>query len=144
MYRRTRAYFTSQNAQSSFDGRFEFAWREPILDIISLKIKKVVIATFASIALSPFYFLRTDCLALTRASPTFNGAPSQVAALIPNTPEIPGNPIHIGEEDDSEAFNTMPTLQNLWFEILDANGNVINPPDLGWSFVVELQLVVKC
>lgn len=141
--RRTRAFFTSQNASSKFGGRFEFNWREPIIDIISLKLKKVVIASFAAIGNSPYYFLRTDCLALTRATPTFNGLPSQVIAMIPNTPHNVGNPIDIGEEDDSEAYNLISELQNLWFEILDQNGVVINPPDAGWSFAVELQLVVK-
>lgn len=143
MARRTRAYFTSQRASLNNGGRFEWNWREPIVDILSLKLKKVVIANFVGIGNSPYYFLRTDCLSLTRASPLLNGAPTQAIALIPNTPSNVGNPIEISEEDDSEAFSHISTLHNLWFEILDANGTVINPPDVGWSFAVELQLVVK-
>lgn len=141
--RRTRAYFTSQSANSNYNGRFLFNWREPIVDILSLKIKKVVIGTFSTIDNSSYYFLRTDCLSLTRATPLLNGAPTQVVAMIPNTPAIVGNPIKLLEEDDSEAHNIIPILQNCWFEILDQNGAVINPTDAGWSFVVELQLVVK-
>jgi hypothetical protein len=124
-------------------GRFEFNWREPIIDIISLKLKKVIIANFATIGNSPYYCLRTDCIALTRGTSTINGAPSQIVAMIPNTPQTAGGPIEISEEDDSESFTSLSILHNLWFELLDANGLIINPPDLGWSFAVELQLVVK-
>jgi hypothetical protein len=63
--------------------------------------------------------------------------------MIPNTPQTAGGPIEISEEDDSESFTSLSILHNLWFELLDANGLIINPPDLGWSFAVELQLVVK-
>jgi hypothetical protein len=141
--RRTRAFFSSQFANSNYQGRFFFSWREPIIDIISLKIKKVVIANFTGITSSPYYFLRSDCQGLTRATATFCGAPSLAVALIPNNPHNVGNPIDIAEEDDSEAYNLMPTLQNLWFEVLDYNGAVINPTDTGWAFAVELQIVVK-
>jgi hypothetical protein len=139
--RRTRAFFTSQNATSNFNGRFEWNWREPIVDIFSLKVKKVVINSFVGVANSAYYFLRSDCLALTRSSHTMNGEPSQVVCVIPTA--VFGPCLFIEEEDESEAYNTQSVLHNLWFEIRDSNGNIVNPPDVGWSFCVELQLIVR-
>jgi len=140
--RRTRAFFTSLNARNNA-GRFEFSFREPIFSISSIKLKKFILPNFVGIGNSPYYFIRTDCISLTRDSVTLNGVPTQVAAVLPYTPHTVGLSVDIVESDDSEAFNKMYMLQNLWFEILDYQGNVINPPDLNWSFCIELQIVIN-
>lgn len=141
-YRRTHSYFTSANARNE-NGRFHFQFREPIFYVASIKLKKVIIPNFVGIVNSPYYFIRTDCISLTRDTPSINGVPSQIAAVIPNVPNSPGQAIHILEDDSSEAYNLTHMLQNLWFELLDYQGNLINPPDLNWSFCVELQIVIK-
>lgn len=142
--RRTRAFFTSQNASSFFNGRWEWKWREPIVDIISLKIKKVVIHNTLNVLTSPWIFLRTDCIPLTRATHLLNGQPTQVVALIPNNTQGGATTVFMEEEDDSESFSSLSTLHNLWFELLDSSGNVLNPVDLLWQgFCIEIQMVVK-
>lgn len=140
--RRTRCFFTSANARNE-NGRFYFQFREPLFHIASIKLKKVILPNFVGIGNSPFYFIRTDCISLTRDSPSLNGVPTQIAAVIPYTPHTVGFAIDLVEEDDSEAYNMTYILQNLWFEILDYAGNIINPPDLNWSFCIELQIIVK-
>lgn len=140
--RRTRAFFTSQNARNDA-GRFVFSFREPIFHIRSLKLKKFILANFVGIANSPYYFLRTDCISLTRDSPTLNGSPTQIVCVLPYSPHTPGLAVDIDESDESEAFNYIFALQSLWFEILDSQGNIINPPDLNWSFCVELQIIIN-
>jgi len=140
--RRTRAFFTSQRARND-NGRFIFSFREPIFYVESIKLRKLIIANFAGIANSPYYFLRTDCISLTRDAPTLNGVPAQLVCVLPYSPHTPGLAVDIDEGDESEAFNRIWTLQSVWFEILDSNGNIINPPDLNWSFCVELQIIIN-
>lgn len=140
--RRTRHFFSSITARNN-NGRFEFTLREPIFYCASVKIKKWILANFVGIGSSAYYFLRTDAVNLTRDSNTLNGVPSQVVAVLPYSPHTPGLAVDIAEEDDSEAKNIIYSIQNLWFEIIDQNGNVINPPDVGWSFCVELQIVIN-
>lgn len=142
--RRTRAFFTSQNATSFFNGRWEWKWREPIIDIISLKIKKVVIHNDASFIASPWFFLRTDCIPLTRATHLLNGQPSQVVTLVPNNTQGGAVGIFTEEEDDSESYSSLSTLHHLWFELLDSTGAMLNPLNPAWlGFCVEIQMVVK-
>lgn len=140
--RRTRAFFTSANGRNT-NGRFEFSFREPIFHITSVKLKKLIIPNFVGIVNSPYYFLRTDCISLTRDTVLLNGIPTQVVCVLPYTPHTAGLAVDIVESDDSEAYNLTHILQNLWFEILDYQGNVINPPDLNWSFCVELQFIIN-
>jgi len=139
--RRTRAFFTSAQARNS-GGRFEFSFREPLFNVSSIKLKKFILPNFAGIGLSPYYFLRTDSISLTRDSVTLNGTPTQIVCVLPYSPHTVGFAVHIEEEDDSEAYNYTYCLQNLWFEVLDYTGTVINPPDPGFSFCVELQIIV--
>jgi len=141
--RRTKHFFTSAQGRNNGQGRFEFTFREPVFNILSGKVKKVVIPNFVGIANSPYYFLRTDGISLTRDASTYNGVPSQIVAIIPYTPNIAGSAVSITEEDDSEPYNFTSILQNLWFELLDYQGNVINPNDVGWSFGVELQFIIQ-
>lgn len=140
--RRTRAYFTSAQGRNN-NGRFEFTLREPIFHISSIKLKKFIIPNFVGIVNSPYYFLRTDCISLTRDSPLLNGAPTQIVCVLPYAPHTAGLAVDIVESDDSEAFNYLYTLQHLWFEILDYQGNIINPPDANWSFCVEIQIIIN-
>src|SRR3954469_3801499 len=139
--RRTRHWFTSRQANTNHGGRFEFTLREPIFNIRSVKLKKFILPNFAAIANSPYYFLRSDCISLTRDSLSLNGVPNQIVCVLPNSPHTVGYPIETVEEDDSEVYNVIYCLQNLWFEVLDYSGNVINPPDANWSFCVELQII---
>ena len=141
--RRTRHYFTSHQAYRNVGGRFEFVFREPIFNIASIKLKKFILANFAGIANSPYYFVRTDCISLTRDTITLNGVPTQIVSVFPYAPHTVGLAVDLMEEDDSEMFNNLYILQNLYIELLDYNGNVINPPDPGWSFCVELQIIIK-
>lgn len=140
--RSTRAFFTSQNANNSA-GRFEFSLREPIFNVRSIKIKKIVIGDFVGMANSSYYFLRTDCVTLIRDTATMNGFPTQIAAMIANTPSTVGYPIELKEDDDSELYNSTFALHTLWFELLDQNLNVLNPPDAGWSFCIELKILTN-
>jgi hypothetical protein len=140
--RRTKHFFTSAQARNS-NGRFEFTLREPIFNVASVKLKKFILPNFVGIVNSPYYFLRTDCIAITRDTYTLNGVPGQVVCVLPYSPHTVGFAVGIEEEDDSEVYNIIYCLQNLWFEILDYNGNVINPPDIGWSFCVELQIIIN-
>lgn len=141
--RRTRHFFTSAQARN-VDGRFYYFYREPLFNVRSIKLKKWILPNFTGIGNSPYYFLRSDAVSLTRDTVSLNGTPFQVVAVLPYTPHTVGFAVDIAEEDDSEAQNNMAMLNDLWFEVLDYQGNIINPSDANWSFCVELQIVINC
>jgi hypothetical protein len=140
--KKTRAFFVSAMGVNEL-GRFNFTIREPIKDVISVCIKKVIINTFAGINNSPWYFMRTDVTSMTRDTCVINGSPTNISYIIPNQPYINGYPISNLESYKGETYNNPGDIRSIWFELLDSAGQIINPPDIGWSFAVEIEFQIQ-
>jgi len=142
-YQRLSHTFVSSAAQINIGGRFLFNFREPIRNVVAAKLKSCTIGNFATIGASYIYFLRTDCMYGSRDCGYFNGKPDKVVFSIPNCPAYNGQPISRTNTDEEFVQYYEGYIMGIWFEILDQNGQIINPPDVGWSFTVELELKIN-
>jgi hypothetical protein len=141
---RVKHTFLSNFANASVNGRFYFEFREPPVGIIGARAKSVTICNFAAIGNSSTYYLRTDCIFGTRDASYINTRPDFVAMVIPNAPQIAGQPIVKFDDGDSFIHSEPRLLFNCWFEIFDQTITLpINPTDAGWYFTVELEFLIK-
>lgn len=117
---------------------------QPIKRIIAARIKSVTIRNFATILNSPWYFLRTDAISNTRDANRFNGVPNLVVLTIPTIQKGAVND-PISQKNISSDF--IPCLEHdiheIWFELVNNANAIINPNDVGWMFVVEVEYKVS-
>jgi len=136
--------FVSSFANFNTAGRFQFNFREPIRNVESSKINGVTIKNFVGINLSYLYFLRTDFITGARDVGYFNGKSDKIAFVIPNPLQIAGQGLTRYNNNDTSFITTREHyLHSIWFELLNQQGTIINPPDVGWSFTVEIELKIN-
>lgn len=140
---RTLHVFQSNFANFNLNGRFRFNLVEPIKNIIGARIRACFIGTFATIGASDRYYLLTDAISNVRDATRFNGEPDKIVFCIPNSPSTAPDPIfRINDSDDFNLFREFD-LHEVWFELANNARTIINPPDVGWSFTVEIEYLIK-
>jgi hypothetical protein len=135
--------FITKFAYSNSNGRFTFEFREPIRNVVGAKVRSVYICNFSTINNSQTYYLRVDCIFGSRDTSYINTKPDLVAMVIPNAPQIAGQPIFSRDASDGYIHCFERYLHNCWFELLDDTLTTINPLDNGWYFTVELEFLIK-
>ena len=132
--------FQSNFASRNENGRFLYNFAQPIKGVVAARIKSVTIRNFAAILNSPWYYLRTDAISNTRDCNRFNNIPNFIVLTIPTIQKgAVGDPI--SQKNLSSDF--IPCLKHdiheIWFELVTNANQIINPADVGWMFVVEVE-----
>lgn len=136
--------FQSNFAATNNGGRFIFRMSEPICRIISARINAVTISNFAAISSSPWYYLRSDAISNTRDCNRFNGFPNLILLTIPNIQSgAVGDPITFSNLNSDFIPCLEHEIHELWFELVNNLGQVINPADVGWMFVVSVEYKIN-
>lgn len=148
MQRTVKHTFVSSFAKKS-GNTWQFDFSEPIRNIVGGRINGVFIKNFLLINQNYVYFLRTDGIFGSRTLTFFNSKPDTVSLTIPNTNIIPApNPqngfgIHRLENNDKWYNTNLHNLDGISFQLLGEQGVPIDPPDVGWSFTVEVEYLIN-
>ena len=133
----SKHYFNSNNIKKIGENYFA-DFRESIKNVFALRVISLTIKNFATINNSLVYYLVSDLVCSAETVATIDTIPCQVIFSLPNSGL--GN---LTRSDSSAVFTYIPKQQihGFKFYLADQTLSRVNPPDPGWSFSFELELI---
>lgn len=139
MFRPRVKLFIQSSLTNNANGRFILNFNEPIRNVVNISIYQIIIKPFIGLNNYNSIFLRSDLVVLNKNINMFNGKPQTIASMIP----VINNSAYFKSDYIDDQKTSPRNIDSCWFELWGDGITLLNPPDGGWNFCIELQLTTE-